>query len=96
LILFVRNHEKKKKKKEASLPDFAGIQPGFAGITVEGILEKKNKKWSRATHMTIVLSVIVVLTNRVLELKIFEILRGSIKKIETSRVELKIATNFGG
>jgi hypothetical protein len=46
--------------------------------------------------MTIVLSVIVVLTNKVLELKNFEILRGSIEKIETSRVELKIATNFRG
>jgi hypothetical protein len=52
-------------------PCFAGIRPSFAGITIEGILEKKNQKWSRTFP-----SVIAALTNEVLELKIFETLEG--------------------
>jgi hypothetical protein len=43
---FVRDQGKKKKK---SLPDFAKIQPGFAMITVEGIL-RKNIKSGHVRH----------------------------------------------
>jgi hypothetical protein len=46
--------------------------------------------------VTTVSPIIAVLTDEVLELKIFETLVGSIEKIETLGVELKIATNFGG
>jgi hypothetical protein len=45
---------------------------------------------------TTVLLVIAVLTNEVPELKNFETLEGSIEKIETLRVALKIVANFRG
>jgi hypothetical protein len=77
------------------LPDFTGIQQGFTMITVEGAFwEKKNQKWSRVTHVTTVSLVIAVLTNGVPELKNFKTLRGSIEKIKTLGVKLKIAVNF--
>ena len=44
--------------------------------------------------MTTVPSVIAVLTDIVLELKIFETLEGLIEKIATLEVELKIVANF--
>jgi hypothetical protein len=46
--------------------------------------------------VTTIPSIIAVLTNRVLELKIFEILEGSIEKIEILEVKMKIAANFKG
>jgi hypothetical protein len=64
-------------------------------ITVKGILEKKKSKVITCI-VTTILSIIAVLTNRVLELKIFEILEGSIEKIEILEVKMKIAANFKG
>jgi hypothetical protein len=51
-------------------------------------------QWSRASHVTIVLSVNDSLTDEVSVLRDFEILGGSIEKIETSVAELIIAVNF--
>jgi hypothetical protein len=53
-------------------------------------------QWSRATHMTIVLSINDGLTDRVSTLKDFETLEGYIVKIETLVTELKITLNFRG
>jgi hypothetical protein len=58
--------------------------------------EKKNQKWSNATHVNIVPSVIAGLTDELPELKNFKTLRGSIEKIETLGVELKTVANFEG
>ena len=88
LFVFFVSDQKKREKK--SMLDFTGIRPGFAGIIIEGILGKKIK----SGHVRRL--VIAVLTDRVLELKIFETLRGLIEKIETLGVELKIAANFEG
>ena len=62
-------------------------------ITVKDILKKKKKK---SKVITCVLSIIAALTNGVPELKKIEILGGSIDKIETLEVELKIVDNFRG
>jgi hypothetical protein len=59
-------------------------------------LAAKKLQWSRATQVTIVPSVIADLADGLPELKIFETLEGSIEKIETLEVELKIAANFRG
>jgi hypothetical protein len=57
----------------------------FARITVEGYFGKKISKVVNDG-----------LTDRVLGLRDFETLRGSIVKIETSVTELKIVVNFKG
>jgi hypothetical protein len=61
-------------------------------------LAAKRLQWSRATHMSTVHvslpSVITSLIDEVPELKNFETLGGSIEKINTLGVELKISTNF--
>jgi hypothetical protein len=87
---------RKKKKKKRSLLDFTRIWWGIVGITVLGVFWGKNQKWGRAMHVTTVLSVNECLIDGVLRLRDFETLEGSIEKIETSVVKLKIVTNFRG
>ena len=43
-IITKKKRKKKRERKKKSLPDFSGIQPNFAGITVEGIILRKKKK----------------------------------------------------
>ena len=58
--------------------------------------EARRLQGSRVTHVTTVSSVNEDLTNRVPELRDFKTYGGSIAKIETLVVELKIVINFRG
>jgi hypothetical protein len=55
----------------------------YFAIGMGVFLATKKLQWSRATQVTIVPSVIADLADGLPELKIFETLEGSIKKIET-------------
>jgi hypothetical protein len=89
----LRKRSRKKNACQISLESGGQVSP-------ESLLRifwgKNNQKWSCATRVTTVPSVMAVLTDGMARLKNFETFGGSIDKIETLVIKLKIVANFRG